>query len=148
VFLRDMFGEYAGEMQEYFKTLSELFQPAYMRGELDYICESSAALFDKIPNVINKKLPLFPARFEKETDPCRKQTWYALIIHAQLCIYLAKTLSFKAKGLQSEADAMWQQTIDYTNQIEIPTESLFDAKYFIGVVSHTIRGEQQFGSLM
>jgi len=144
-FFDDMYGAYAIEMSVYFETLSKLFQPSYMRGEQEYLNEESARMFDEIPAVLNEMSPRLMARYKQESDPCRKKSWYALTLHSQLCTYLAEALSFKAKGLQAEAEASWERTVDYANSIEPLIHGLFDAKYFIDVVGRPIRGVGNWG---
>jgi len=144
-FFSDMFGEFASEMIDYFKTLSKLFQPPYLRGEQEYISEDSAKMFDDIPDVLNEMLPKLIARHDNETNPCRKKTWYALTLHSQLCSLLADTLSLKAKGLQSESEKGWERTVEYANNIEPLIHELFDAKYFVDVVGRPVRGVGNWG---
>jgi len=145
LFFTDMFGDSSNEMKEYFKTLSSLFQPPYMRGELEYINEESARMFDEIPAILNDMLPKLTFRCDNESDICRKKTWHSLTLHSQLCAYLAETFSFKAKGLQAEAEASWKRTVDYANFIEPQVHNLFDAKYFIDVVGRPVRGVGNWG---
>ena len=144
-FFADMFGEFAPEMTGYFKTLSTLFQPPYLRGEKEYINEESAAMFDKIPDVLDKMLPKLMTRFESETSMCRKKTWNTLLMHSQLCSYLADTLSLKAKGLQTEAEKSWERAVEYANNIEPLIHGSFDVKYFIDVVGRPVRGVGNWG---
>ena len=144
-FFTDMFGEYACEMLEYFKTLSELFQPVYMRGESNYVNEESAKAFAKIPAVVNEIEPRLLRRFEQECNPYKRKTWYSLTKHAKLCVYLADALTLKAKGLQCESEAMWVCVVYYVNQMEPFIHDLFDVKYFIDVIGRTIKGVRHFG---
>ena len=137
-----MFGEHAHEVREYFITLSKLFQPTYMRGEREHVCPESARVFDEIPAVINKMSPLISARYQEETDPCRKKTWYALTVHSQLCVFLATALSQKASGLQADAEAIWALAVDYITRLEPQTHDLLDTKYFVDVIGRVIRGER------
>ena len=113
----------------YFKTLSKLMQPTYMRGERGVVCEDSAKLFAEVPAVINEMMPKLLSRQENE----------ALIIHAQLCLYLADTMHLKAQGHQALAEAKWKHTIDYINRAEPRIHKLFDVEYFINVVSHAVK---------
>jgi hypothetical protein len=133
-FFTDLFGKHANEMQHYFKKLSTLFQPAYLRGELPHVSKESAKLFAKIPSVINKMLPKLISRRED-----------ILIIHAQLCLQSAETLRLKAEGKQSEAEDRWSQTKDYVNQMEPVIHNALDIKYFTDVIGRSIRGERMFG---
>jgi len=144
-YFTDMFGEYAPEMHQYFKELSRLFQPAYMRGEKEYVNEESVKLFSEIPMLINKMMPRLLSRMERETDPYRKKTWFALTIHAQICIYLADALILKAKGLQAAAESKWERMVDYVNRIEPLIHDLFDVMYFKNVLGYTIQGTRRFG---
>ena len=139
-FYADMFGSHAGEMDEYFKSLSKLFQPQYMRGEKEYTCEESAKTFEEIPGLLNDMMPKLNIRYQLETGVCKKKTWFALILHSQLCFFLAETMALKAKGDQRGAEASWVKTLKYANRIEPMLHELFDAKYFIDVVGRPVRG--------
>jgi hypothetical protein len=131
-------------MREYFKTLSRLFQPAYMRGEQTYVNEESAKLFSEIPKVINEITPFLFSRFDESTDPCKRKTWYTLTIHAQLCIFLADAVALKARGNQPAAESVWERVMDYVNRVEPLIHDLFDVKYFIDVIGRTIKGVRHF----
>ena len=138
----DMFGEHAHEMLEYFITLSKLFQPPYMRGEMADVCAESAKVFGDIHAVITKMSPLIIARYQEETDLCRKKTWFALTAHSNLCFFLATALSQKAGGHQADAEATWALAVDYITRLEPQTHDLLDTKYFIDVIGRVIRGER------
>ena len=144
-FFADMFGEHAAEMRKYFETLSDLFQPDYMRGEKTYVDEAAAARFAKIPELVNEMMPLLLSRMECEYKPSKRKLWHALVIHAQLCTYLADAVMLKAKGLQPAAEARWERVIDYVNRVEPLVHDLFDVKYFIDVIGRTIKGVRHFG---
>ena len=88
-FFHDVFGDHSNEMSDYFKKLSDLFQPPYMRVELPQVSSKSAEKFALIPKVINEKIPKMISQLEKASDNFDKLLWRTLIIHAQLCIYLA-----------------------------------------------------------
>ena len=141
-FFIDMFGEYALEMSKYFQTLSKMFNPPYLRLEVAQVCDKSAQSFAGIPTVINEMLPKFIKRLEDATDGFNKQLWRALIIHAQLCIYLALALREKALGKQDEAVKSWTNACDYIKRSEHMIHELFDLKYFIDVMDRSIRGEK------
>ncbi|MCL2372591.1 MAG: DUF4838 domain-containing protein [Defluviitaleaceae bacterium] len=131
-FYADMFGEAAAEMQQYFASLSLLFQPSYMRGEQPYVNEESAAKFAKAQELIREMQPKLT----------QSQT---LTHHASICLSLAQALELKAKGQQAEAEAKWQQVVAYASQAEPDIHHLFDTKYFTDVIGRTMRGVLHFG---
>jgi hypothetical protein len=144
-FYEDVFGPYSGEMIVYFKTLSSLIQTPYLRSELPVENVDSASRFAEIPALVNNMLPRILSRFNEESDPFRKKTWYALTIHAQLCIYVSSVMESRARGDKTSAEEKWNITIDYINRMEPLIHGLFDVKYFIDVIGRFVRGEVHFG---
>ena len=143
----DLFGEYASEMSEHLKTLSKLFQPPYMRGELEEINAKSAGLFAASHRMLRKMSLRLAGRYKHEADPCRKRTWDAFIAHSQLCTCLADALSSKALGDQAKAEEYWEKVVEYANSIEPSFHDLFDVKYFTDVLGRAIKGERLFDDI-
>ena len=143
-FYGDIFGPCATEMSEYFRTLSELFQAPYMRGELPVISQECAKKFAEVPKLVNEMLPRLLERLEEEKNPFRKKTWFALTVHAQLCLYLSCALEERAKGNSDAAKEKWNITVDYINRMEPEIHELFDVKYFIDVIERVLKGNRLF----
>jgi hypothetical protein len=143
-YFMDLFGNESDGMKKYFHKLSELFQPPYLRVELPQVSEKSVELFDEIPKVINKMMPKFLELYGASVTIQDKSLWQTLIIHAQLCIYLALALKEKANGKLESAMEIWDLTKDYITSVELDIHELFDVKYFIDVIERSIHGEKQF----
>ena len=131
-YYKDMFGGDGEVMHEYFTTLSELFDPPYFRKEKEAVSEESVKRFHRIYGVVNGKMPFFLKAFETESDACRKRTWQSLIIHGQLCIYMADVLTERAKG--NDVLEKWEKAKDYITRMESEIHELFDVWYFIKVM--------------
>ena len=134
----DLFGGYGEKMHAYFKKLSHMFDPPYLRGEKPVINEESAKQYAEINIVINEMLPFFHECLKKEVDPCRKRTWQALIVHAQLCAYMAGVFAQRAKGNQDLASSQWLIAKDYIQRMEPEIHDLFDVLYFTNVNGHAL----------
>ena len=140
----DLFGEHGDKMHSYFKTLSIMFDPSYLRGEKPVISKESAEQYTNIYYVINEMLPFLHNSLRKEKDPCRKKTWQALIIHGQLCIYMAGIFALRADGEKELALKQWEIAKDYILRMEPVIHDLFDIDFFVSVNSRVLEDRQLF----
>ncbi len=142
-YYRDIFGEHANKMKEYFEKISEMFDPPYLRIEKKLVDEVSAAKYSSIPLVIQDMIPLIEENILSSKELCTKTTWEYLRYHAQICILLSKALSEKAKGNFEQANILWEDVKDYANKIEPHIHNAFDVDYFIKVVGRSIKNKER-----
>ena len=126
----DLFGGHGEKIHAYLKNLSCLCEPSYLSGEKPAVSEECALKFSKIISVVNEMMPFLFESLERECNPCRKKTWSSLVIHGQLCIYMANTLTQSAEGNFKQAMKHWEATKDYLNRMEPDIHELFDVRYF------------------
>lgn len=130
----DAFGEYGPKMHKYFKTLTELCDTSYLRGEKPAISEENAKKFARIPGTVNEMMPLVLQRAENEPDPCRKKLWGTLVIHAQICLYMAEIYEETARGSIGKSDERWDRVKDYLYRVEPLVHESLDVQFYINVI--------------
>ncbi|MCL2813535.1 MAG: DUF4838 domain-containing protein [Oscillospiraceae bacterium] len=130
----DAFGEHGAKMHRYFKTLTELCDTSYLRGEKPAVSEDNAKKFAQIPAAVNEMMPLIIYKAANEADPCRKKLWEALVIHAQICLYLAEIYGETARGRIEKLDERWQVVKDYLYRVEPLIHEMLDVQFYISVI--------------
>jgi len=140
-YFNDIFGNLGEKMHVYYKKLSQLCDPPYLRKEKPIVSEESHKQFIEIYSLVNEIFPLFFEAYDKGSDPCSKKTWKAQIIHGQLCLYMANVLTEKAKG--NTAEEAWAITKEYITRMEPEIHDLFDVRYFVNVISKFIENEEK-----
>ncbi|MCL1793348.1 MAG: DUF4838 domain-containing protein [Oscillospiraceae bacterium] len=130
----DALGDRGAQMQEYLKTLTELCDTSYLRGEKPAISEESAKKFARIPGTVNAMMPSILRAAQSDCEPCRKKLWEALAIHGQLCLYMAEILEETAKGNIEKLDARWENVKDFLYRAEPFVHEMFDAQFYINVI--------------
>lgn len=137
------FGEGRRVAQEYFQSLSGLFDPIYLRGEKGAVDSIAARNFRQIPAVIENHRETLTQWYQNERIPCRKESWRLLLLHAAFCVPLSNLLAAVASGAQAETVAQeWEAVRSFVWQHEIELQEVFDAYLFLS----TYRGIlSQFG---
>ena len=134
-YFNDLFSVHGKKMQDYFKTLSDLLDPPYLRKEKDVVSEDSVKQFSKVRGVVDEMAAFISDALGKESDPCRKKTWQSLVIHGKLCNLMADVLIERANGGDIDAiKAKWEIAKDYITRSEAEVHDLFDVWYFIKVM--------------
>lgn len=92
-YYRAAFGKKAEAVSDYMKTLSRLFNPSYLRGELLQLSSEAAADFAHVKQVVQ-------AFREAYIDPEVESNvfWKYLAYHAEYCLILAEVLQHRALG--------------------------------------------------
>ena len=140
-YYNELFGAHGDVMHDYFKELSRLCDPPYFRGEKPAVSNESAELFLGIYRHVNKMMHLFAELEKKEIDPFRKRTYRSLLLHGQLCTFMAGLLVERARGNSTEES--WEVTKDYVNRMEPLVHDLFDCWYFIKVIERFLNREDE-----
>jgi hypothetical protein len=138
-YYRDVFCDLAPQMTAYFRTLSGMFDPPYLRGETVTVSAHIASRYDAIPAYIETMLPVIEACLAAAQDPCTKMTWLTLLRHAQLCTLLSPALACKARGDIPGAAEAWEAAKACANQMEPELHTAFDVEFFIKVMERSIK---------
>ncbi|MHB1154322.1 MAG: DUF4838 domain-containing protein [Eubacteriales bacterium] len=91
-YYKALFGDCGDIIKNYLTRLTELFNPAYLRAELEQINNETASRYAAIPAYIADIKPFLISKAK-----CGRQ-WEKLLIHADLCIILAEGLAARASG--------------------------------------------------
>ncbi len=91
------FGKYGEKARQYLKTLSELFVPPFMRGELGEKSEEAVASYEKIDAFVKSFLPIIEENMEN-TEGNVRRSWEYLMWHSKLLAPYADMLISAASG--------------------------------------------------
>ncbi|MDY3286619.1 MAG: DUF4838 domain-containing protein [Eubacteriales bacterium] len=125
------FGEDGPVAQEYLKTLSDAFDPSYLRGEKPAVDEAAAKRFQKIPDILDEYAEIIQENMVEEDNPENvRLSWAYLSYHASLCRLLARALYYRAKGDAKRALAVRGDLFAYARQHEQELNHVFDVYEF------------------
>ena len=130
VYFNKLFLDDGKKMKNYFKTLTELFDPRYMRFEKTIVNEENAAKLEKVPMIVNEMLPTILNNMKTASDEAMKKQWEILAVHAGLCIRIADIFEQKAKGNNNCLDSKWKAIHDYICRNEELVHDAFDARNY------------------
>jgi len=115
------FGRDADVVRDYMRTLSQLFHPSYLRGELPQEDPLMAEDFAKIVSVVETF-----SRDYIESNKDKNSTWKYLSYHADMCILLAELLRLRASGEADAAQKKGQELKQFLWDTEMETHAVFD----------------------
>ncbi len=128
-----------GELcRRYLNTLSELFDPVYLRAEKPVIDSNAAAAFGKIPGVIAGFSPVIERNLGSG-DPCWAESWNLLRHHAQIYSAFAGVLQPRALGDDDTAKERWNAVKQMVREKEPALQQVMDVRLFLLTV-----GEYKF----
>lgn len=126
------FGSDGIKVWRYLAVLSELFDPAYMRGEKPAVDADKARDFARIPDIIADFMPVITRNLAKQhIGATQKKSWEYLLYHAQASTLLAEALAFRADDMKEDARAKFESLVAYYNRIESEIHPVFDGYKFI-----------------
>ncbi len=127
------FREYGSDVLQYMKTLSNLFDPHYIRGEKSFTDPDALAKFKKIPVYIRSFEETIQKGMQYPSQPVA-QSFFYLNIHAQGAILYAKFLEFAASSSVEEAKAKQTEYFNYYRKNESVIQNVFDVYEFINTI--------------
>lgn len=130
-YFHDAFGESGEAVCSYMETLSDLFDPPYMRGEKPRVSEEAAKKLKQIQNVIADFRQVIQRNVGASLDSTLNKSWEYLSIHANVASLLASALEARAEGKADEARLRWDATSDYVERNEDLYQPVFDVFLFI-----------------
>jgi hypothetical protein len=111
------FGPEGAAARAYLAQLSELFDPAYLRGEKPLVSEQAALSLGRVADVVNAFLPTIERNVDSGTA-CWDRSWLNLRHHAEIVTALAGALRTRALGRPSEAQREWDELKQRLWQLE------------------------------
>lgn len=132
-YFTNAFGTDGIKVWRYLSVLSDLFDPAYQRGEKPAVDEDKAREFAKIPGIIADFMPVITRNIARPHIPAtQKQSWEYLLYHAQASTIYAEACAYRADGMQEDAAAKFDALIAYFNRVEPEIHPVFDVSRFMG----------------
>lgn len=125
------FGEDGGRVMDYLKTLSDLFDPEYLRAEKPAVNPENAEKYAKMPAVVGKFLPVILENIHKDHPNAVKLSWTYLAYHADYCILLSHCLAFRAQGNEEAAHTAFDELVRFMRGLEPKLQRVFDLFEFI-----------------
>jgi hypothetical protein len=133
-YFKSAYGPDGALAQEHLTTLSNLFDPPYMRGEKEWVSEEAAERLGKIPQVIADFQPVID-RNAKIDNACWAQSWAYLGYNARFCELLARAYHAVAQDNKEEAAKFWQEVVAYTTENHAALHPVLDTYMYPGVLN-------------
>jgi hypothetical protein len=125
------FGDEGEACLTYLETISDLFDPPYMRGEKPRVNSAAAEKLRSVKEVVNAFRPVLERNLGSELHPTIAKSWDYLQIHANIISLFASALEARADGRAEEARQLWAQTSDYVQLNEDLYQPVFDVFLYI-----------------
>lgn len=128
-FFAAAFGKDSEKAREYLKTLSELFVPPFMRGEMGEKSEEAVANYEKIDGFVKSFLPVIEENIAA-TEGNISRSWEYLMSHAKLLAPYADMLISAAKGNVEEMFEKSKTLFARACEIEWEVHNVFESYEF------------------
>lgn len=131
-FFQAAFGEDGLAVRDYVQSLSALFEPRYLRGEMVSVDEERARIFDSVPDAIERFRPIIRRNLEQD-DANVAQAWRYLGIHADMCERLSRALAHRARGQNQEAAGRWEALKEFVQKSEDDAQPVLDVFEYVAI---------------
>lgn len=129
-YFNSAFGEQGSQCFSYLLTLSELFTPPYMRGEIPAADEKISDKYDSIHKVCEEFGLLINQNREKGY-PSQRLSWQYLTFHMEICKRMAELLKYRTLNNFEMVENAWKGLKKYICSIEDQVQPVFDLYEFI-----------------
>jgi hypothetical protein len=129
-YYRAAFGPDWALCRDYLPTLTELFDPVYMRGEKPVVSEEAVEKLGRVSGVISGFLPVIERNLASE-NACWARSWFYLRHHAEVCRLLAAAYEARARDDKTSAREAWEKVKQYVRENEMMLHPAFDLWFFI-----------------
>ncbi|HMP42770.1 MAG TPA: DUF4838 domain-containing protein, partial [Roseiflexaceae bacterium] len=126
------FGPEGSHAQAYLAQISQLFDPAYLRGEKPDAGVPAAAALAQVAGVVDQFLPTIERNMMLDT-PCWARSWFYLQHHAAIVNGLAAALHERALGHERQAYTAWVTLREHVRRSEPAIHPVFDTYLFVRV---------------
>jgi len=133
------FGAEGEACREYMATLSRLFDPSAIRGDISTwsgkstesdVNTEAAEKLGRIPQVVSEFRPVIE-RNRTSNDACRARSWEILAYHADIAMALSKALKARTEGDAASASTLWDQVEDMVQKSEDELQPVLDVFEFV-----------------
>jgi hypothetical protein len=125
------FGKDGKRVRKYLATLSDLFDPSYIRGEIPSIDSLARTEFGRIQVVIEDFLPIIEKNILSQKIPCQTESWELLHEHAWFASCLGEILEKLASNDQKAAFTQWSDLKKRLGIAENRIQKVFDLYEFV-----------------
>jgi hypothetical protein len=101
-YYRSAFGHDGPACRAYLASLSDAFDPPYLRGERPAVDPERVRALERVTGIVDRFLPVI-RRNSASSDPCHAASWRYLLDHAEICRMLASAIAALASGRDEEA---------------------------------------------
>jgi hypothetical protein len=130
-YLKHAFGKDGEQVEQYLASLSDLFDPPYIRGEKPRINSQAAIKFARIQEVIDGFRPIIQKNILSQKLPCQAKSWEFLGEHAWFASCLGQILERLAANERDVAFALWNDLKGQLGIAEERIQKVFDLYEFI-----------------
>jgi hypothetical protein len=130
-YLEHAFGKDGNRVGEYLATLSDLFNPSYIRGEKPRMDSRALTKFVHIQEVIDDFHPVIQKNISSQKIPCQTESWELLQEHAWFASCLAQVLERLASNDQKKAFTQWSDLKKRLGIAESRIQKVFDLYEFV-----------------
>ena len=130
-YFKSAFGEKGNDCMTYMETISDLFDPPYMRGEKPPVSAEAAEKMRRVREVVRQFRPVIERNAASSADRCISKSWEYLLYHADIVCLLADALEARAEGETEEARKRWDKVADYVWRHEDSYQPVFDVYLFV-----------------
>jgi hypothetical protein len=130
-YLEHAFGKDGELVGRYLASLSDLFDPAYIRGEKPRVNSPAARNFARIQGVIDDFHPIIEKNILSQALPCQAKSWEFLRAHAWFASCLGQILERLAANERDAAFALWNDLKGQLGIAEERIQKVFDLYEFI-----------------
>ena len=142
------FGADWKRVKQYTQTLSELFDPPFLRGERDDVGRrETVRKLEQVPaeaspwraqaRRVERFLPVIEAHMDLP-DPCHARSWRYLKEHADLCMAMAPAVAALARGDQEGAREAGLRLVDLVRRKERRIHRVLDVALFIRTIGRAL----------
>ncbi|MCX7746735.1 MAG: DUF4838 domain-containing protein [Clostridia bacterium] len=127
------FGEEGALCKEYLKSISDLFDPPFIRGEKKGEGQKVLEKLAQIPHVISRFQPVIERNLKRD-NLCWATSWNYLWVHSKLCILLAEMITLRIRENKEKTQLKWDEVKKYLQLNEDKIQPGFDVFEAIAAV--------------
>ena len=139
------FGKDGEKAREYLKTLSELFMPQFMRGELGKKSEEAVESYRKIDGYVKNFIPVIEENMAATCGNVRR-SWEYLMLHSKLLAPYADMLISAASGDEKQMLEKSRKLFECAREIEWDVHNVFESYEFAVSINRFFRRVFNVGS--
>jgi hypothetical protein len=142
-YFEDAFGKNSSKCLELMNALSELFTPAFFRGEISEPYTELTKKYDKVNEVCEQYEILIHENINIG-NPTQKKSWEYLVHHREITLIMAKMMKYRTRKDMKMVRQTWEELLNYIRAKEEEIQPIFDlyelVETFEAMNGYTLRG--------